>query len=203
MRRLDVVNRGFSGYNTTRALAVLPHFMPRPEQDRIRFMVCFTWRRPSRRAAMADLDTSRKTIFFGANDACLPGGSTGQHVPLKEYVQNLKKIVHHPSVQAQSARLLLITPPPVDEYASEAAESLQGLTTEVLRTAEHTKKYADACREVGENLGVAVLDIWSIIMDRAGWAPDRDLPGSKSAPKNTLLQDLLTDGKVKKKRRHP
>lgn len=95
----------------------------------------------------------------------------------------------------QNARLLLITPPPIDEYASEADQTLRGLT-EVLRTAEHTKKYADACREVGEDLDIAVLDMWSIIMDLAGWTPGRELPGSKTAPKNTVLQELLTDGKI-------
>ena len=50
IRRLDVINRGFSGYNTTQALAILPKFVPSPEQSRVRFML----------------------IFFGANDARLP-----------------------------------------------------------------------------------------------------------------------------------
>jgi len=36
------------------------------------------------------------TIFFGANDAALLGRtSERQHVPVEEYKENLKKIVHH------------------------------------------------------------------------------------------------------------
>lgn len=36
------------------------------------------------------------TIFFGANDAALSGrASERQHVPVEEYKENLRKIVHH------------------------------------------------------------------------------------------------------------
>ena len=36
------------------------------------------------------------TIFFGANDAALPGRtSQRQHVPVEEYRQNHKTIVNH------------------------------------------------------------------------------------------------------------
>lgn len=36
------------------------------------------------------------TVFFGANDAALSGRtSERQHVPLEEYKENLRKIVHH------------------------------------------------------------------------------------------------------------
>ncbi len=39
IRRLDVVNRGFSGFNTTQALRILPQIMPVPEEAKVRFMV--------------------------------------------------------------------------------------------------------------------------------------------------------------------
>lgn len=40
------------------------------------------------------------TIFFGANDAALLGRtSERQHVPIEEYRENLRKIVHHLKVQ--------------------------------------------------------------------------------------------------------
>lgn len=40
------------------------------------------------------------TIFFGANDAALLGRtSERQHVPIEEYKENLRKIVHHLKVQ--------------------------------------------------------------------------------------------------------
>lgn len=40
MRRLDVVNRGYSGYNTSQARVVLPQVLPPPALERVRLMVC-------------------------------------------------------------------------------------------------------------------------------------------------------------------
>ncbi|MCJ1469052.1 hypothetical protein MMC07_007684 [Pseudocyphellaria aurata] len=171
IRRLDVINRGFSGYNTSQALAVLPLFMPTVAQAQIRFMA----------------------IFFGANDACLPESSTHQHVPLGQYKQNLRDIIAHKVVTIQKPRIILITPPPVDEYCLEEPLSDQWIP-ERQRTAEHTKQYADACREVGAEIGVVVLDLWSIFMAHAGWKESEPLPGSKKAERNSVLGELLRDG---------
>ena len=136
-----------------------------------------------------------QAIFFGANDACLPGSSTGQHVPLDEYKQNIRDIVQHPSITAQNPRLILITPPPVDEYKLEES-GLVKRSTDPQRTAEHTKKYADACRQTGEELGVPVLDIWSIMMAEAGWKKGQPLVGSKKVSRNDVLDHLLVDGEL-------
>ncbi|MCJ1451137.1 hypothetical protein MMC28_001472 [Mycoblastus sanguinarius] len=171
IRRLDVINRGFSGYNTTQALQVLPSFMPKPEQARIRFMA----------------------IFFGANDACLPSSPTGQQVPLPQYIANLKLILTHPSVVAHQPRLILITPPPINEYQTEASDRIKGYAA-ALRSAEHTKKYADATREVGKESGVAVLDIWGVIMGMAGWEEGRPLVGSREVERSEVLEGLFVDG---------
>jgi len=137
IRNLDVINRGFNGYNTTQALKALPLFMPTLIQAKIRFM----------------------TIFFGANDAVLPDSPTHQHVPLQEYKENLRSLITHETIEAHQPRIILITPGPVDEYQFFARQ----------RTAEHTKLYADACREIGKELGVPVLDLWSVFMAEAGW----------------------------------
>ena len=102
-------------------------------------------------------------IFFGANDACLPRSQSSQHVPLERYKDNLQSIIQHPLVQIQHPRLILVTPPPVNEYAIGESDSAKGILWK-RRTAEHTKLYADACREVGQSLGVLVLDMWSRIM---------------------------------------
>ena len=170
-RRRDVIMRGFSGYSSAHAIKILPSFMPTVEQVRVSIMV----------------------VWFGANDACLKGCSTGQHVPLEQYVQNLKDIINHSSVKAQKPRILLITPPPVDEYTMEAVKYIEGVT-EVFRTAEITRKYADACRQVGEDLSLPVLDIWTIIQTKAGWKPGQRLPGSKDIPRSMVLGDLFRDG---------
>lgn len=66
--------RGYSGYNTRWALKVLERAFP--------------GRDDGGEAPIA------VTVFFGANDACLPDRcSAFQHVPLDEYKQNLRSIV--------------------------------------------------------------------------------------------------------------
>ena len=138
-----------------------------------------------------------KTIFFGANDACVPSSSTGQHIPLEEYVQNLKTLVDHSSVKAHSPHILLITPPPVDEYTLEGMDYMNNNgDTEVKRRAAVTKTYADACRKLGEELGIEVVDIWNTIVTKAGWTPGQPLPGSKDMPRSPVLGELFRDGEL-------
>ncbi|KAK1910870.1 hypothetical protein P3342_008750 [Pyrenophora teres f. teres] len=88
IRRLDIVNRGFSGYNTRQALQILPAIVPPPDQARIRFMA----------------------VFFGANDASLPDAPNKQHIPLDEFKANLRAIVSHPQIQAHDPRIILVSP---------------------------------------------------------------------------------------------
>ena len=96
-------------------------------------------------------------------------------------------------VQAHKPTVILITTPPIDEYQTEAADSLKGIKGKT-RTAEHTKKYADACRQVGKETGVMVLDLWTAMMTKAGWKPGEKLEGSKAVPINLILGDMLRDG---------
>lgn len=116
----------------------------------------------------------------------MPGGPTGQHVPLDQYKRNVQAILRHPLVSSHKARLILITPPPFDEHQ----------WGDGIRTAEHTKKYADACHQVGRELGVVVLDLWSVFMEKAGWKPGQPLAGSKAAERNDVLGNLLCDGRL-------
>lgn len=130
-------------------------------------------------------------MFFGANDAVLPPGD--QYVPLETYKESLKAIITHDAVRAQKTKILLLTPPPVNEYQLEPNALATGLRT-LTRTATNTKLYADACREVGNSLDTPVVDIWSAFMKEAGWKEGQPLAGSKSAPANENLAALLSDG---------
>jgi hypothetical protein len=98
------------------------------------------------------------------------------------------------SVGAHSPRLILITPPPVDTHKLLALANAAGMSSPG-RTAEHTKLYADACREVGTELGIAVLDLWGIMMEKLGWVEGDLLPGSLDLPQNATLKEFLHDGK--------
>jgi isoamyl acetate esterase len=130
-------------------------------------------------------------IFFGANDACLPGQS--QHVPLDQYCETLKLLCLHPSVAAHDPQIILVTPPPVNEYQLTILDALKGYTVPQ-RTAANTRRYADACRKVGEELNLPVVDLWHAFMSKAGWKEGEPLTGSQEVERNEVLQMLLQDG---------
>lgn len=69
--------RGYSGYNTRWALKILERVFPAGGVE-----------------GGEEEPPLAITVFFGANDACLPDRcSAFQHVPLDEYKQNLLSIV--------------------------------------------------------------------------------------------------------------
>lgn len=138
------------------------------------------------------LTKTQQTIFFGPNDACVPGHE--QHVPLEEYKENLKRIIQHPATQAQNPRIVLITPPPINEYQLEAFDS-EKENPHPSRTASLAKSYAEAAREVAASLNVPAADIWSAFMARVGWKEGQPLVGSRDLPNNDQFCSLFTDGK--------
>ena len=125
-------------------------------------------------------------IFFGANDSCVPGSE--QHVPLAEYKENLKRLVQHPAVREQNPKIIIITPPPINEYQLFQPDQPKG------RTAGHTKSYAEAAREMAASLGVPAGDVWSRFMHAAGWNEGQPLLGSRDIPNSEKLESLFTDG---------
>ncbi|QDS74736.1 hypothetical protein FKW77_000964 [Venturia effusa] len=172
IRRLDVVNRGFSGYNTDLALRVMHKAIPSASDANIRIM----------------------GLFFGANDSCLPTEVNNQCVPLPEFKCNMTKLLRHPNSSGHKARMFLITNPPVIEEMQYAIDKAKGYP--LRRTAENTKKYADAIRDLGREHSVPVVDLWSAIMLQAGWTPDLEgpLPGCMDAPRSDVLAKYLIDG---------
>ncbi|KAL1305872.1 hypothetical protein AAFC00_004022 [Neodothiora populina] len=172
IRRLDVINRGFSGYNTEQALKILPKFFPAPAQSRVRLL----------------------TIFFGANDARLPDTpGYPQTVLLEQFRKNIASIATQACVQAHNPQIIVITPPPVDERLCLQNDQQNGINVQ-RRTAANTAAYAEAVREVGSQLNLPVLDIWDAFMHEAGWQQGQALPGSSDIPQNEVLVRLLYDG---------
>ncbi|EAW06394.1 SGNH/GDSL hydrolase family protein [Aspergillus clavatus NRRL 1] len=168
-RQLDVINRGFGGYNTAHAIKVFPKFFPKPETATVRFM----------------------TIFFGANDATVPGNV--QHIPVETYKENLRQIIQHPATVAQNPRILILTPPPVNEYQLEGFDVAKE-THHPSRTVRQTELYSEAAREVAASLNIVTVDLWAAFMTAVGWKEGEPLIGSRDAPNNEKLQSLFTDG---------
>ncbi|KAG0259271.1 hypothetical protein DFQ27_004178 [Actinomortierella ambigua] len=177
-RRLDMINRGFSGYTTEEAIHLLPQFLPQGQtaeskQPKIQFL----------------------TIFFGANDACIPGSV--QHVPLERYERNLRALidmVHSPTspYYAPWTKIIVICPPVIDYERWRQHREEQGRPMD--RTVERSQQTAAKCAEVareyqaknGEGLAarlhqVDVIDTWNLMNDQI-------IAGNKT------LQDYLSDG---------
>lgn len=143
-RRADVVNRGFSGYNTRHALDVLPRMFDATGAAKQEMLFC--------------------TIFLGANDAALPGED--QHVPLEEFKSNLIRMVQ--SIRENSGQptipIILITPPPVDEKAWAA--HMQSFSAD--RKNHVSRTYGQSCLQVAAEHDCAVLDVYDLLGGDSG-----------------------------------
>ncbi|XP_055829496.1 GDSL esterase/lipase At5g62930 isoform X2 [Solanum dulcamara] len=150
-RKVDILNRGYGGYNTRWALFLLHHLFPLD----------------------APTPPVAATIFFGANDAALLGRtSERQHVPLEEYKENLRKMIQHFKKCSPSMLVLLITPPPIDEAGRfEYARSQYGDKAMQLpeRTNEVSGEYAKQCVELAKELGLPSVNLWSKMQETEGW----------------------------------
>lgn len=140
-------------------------------------------------------------IFFGANDATLPG--TVQHVPplkpltqvpLDTYASNLRQLLTCPLLKQHNPniKLLLITPPPICAY--RWGDRDKECNRPPQRTAEHTALYAAKAKSIAEELGIPHVDLWSGFLHAVGWKKGDPLIGSTHVPKNEKLGKLLPDG---------
>ncbi|KAI8670419.1 SGNH-hydro domain-containing protein [Fusarium keratoplasticum] len=168
VRRLDVLNRGFGGYNTNSALTLLPSFFPAVAPSRT----------VPRVAAM--------TVHFGANDSCSPGEP--QHCDLETFKSNIRHVLNWEGVRLHRTRLLLVTPSPVEEYR---------LPHDGKGRAERVAMYAQAIRDIGKKENVPVVDLWTAMIRTTGWKDggvDAVLPGSSSTSPSMDLGKLFYDG---------
>ncbi|KAJ6136400.1 hypothetical protein N7512_001560 [Penicillium capsulatum] len=110
-----------------------------------------------------------------------------------QFRDNLKSIIQHPATQAQNPRIMILTPPPVNEYQLEKFDADKN-TAHPSRTASLTKLYAEAAQEVGTSLGVPVVDVWAAFMASAGWKEGQPLIGSRDVPDLEEFNCLFTDG---------
>jgi lysophospholipase L1-like esterase len=171
-RVADVVNRGYSGYNTRWVRDLMtddPGLFP-----------------PRRDVALA-------VILLGANDAARPEGRKSAYATrVEEYEENLRWIVSRFVSEADETsytRVVLCTPPPIDEEERLRITTEQrGMPADLLdRDAERAAAYADAARRVGENTKVAVADLHAAFLKKGrGWEKALLSDGCTSTSKDRL-----------------
>ena len=99
-------------------------------------------------------------------------------------MENLKGINNDRLVSAHKTKVLLITPPPVNENQFFNDD----------RLAEHTKKYADASKSVAESENVPIVDLWTAVLTKAGWKEGEPLLGKRGVKGGEELEKYFLDG---------
>ncbi|KAI0180018.1 SGNH hydrolase [Hypoxylon sp. FL1284] len=177
IRYLDVVNRGFSGYNTANALKVLPQVFlpPSPSNPRVEYLL----------------------VLFGANDACIDIPTNNQRVPIEKYKENLVKIITHDHVKAHNPKILLVAPPPLDQIRITELDLANG-HPQATREAENSARYCEVVRTVAAETGVTLIDLQKAVMEKAiALTPDFDASGPLLGypnGKRGALEQLIPDG---------
>jgi lysophospholipase L1-like esterase len=137
--RVDILNRGCSGYTTDLALSV-----------------AFAWAFPP--SAPPSSPPVFVTVFFGANDAALT--NSVQHVPLERYVANLGVLIDKlRELFGPTLEILLVSPAPIDD-ALWAAHCRAQYGSETNRLVAVTRTYRDAAADVAARFKVTFVDLF-------------------------------------------
>ncbi|KAM0755302.1 SGNH hydrolase [Meredithblackwellia eburnea MCA 4105] len=128
-RRFDVLNRGFSGFNSTWGVHFGRQIFTHEEVTKIKLLI----------------------VWFGANDCLVPNEALGQANSLDQYLSNLRTII---SLVPATVPVILIPPPPFGPRgrAKHFGTMWKPEETKFERTVERCALYARKCVELGEEL---------------------------------------------------
>lgn len=136
-RRADILNRGFSGYNTDWGRLILPRLVSKEHLPDV------------------------VVVFFGANDAALAELNPHQHVPVERYWDNLGAMCDYLlDAGLPKTAIVLITPPPVHEEMW-MQHNLDKEWTRSDRLNSVTRLYAQAVEELGRERGIDTVHLYS------------------------------------------
>lgn len=137
-RKIDILNRGFSGFTTYEAVQMSDVFSQ--FGDNVKYI----------------------TIFFGANDAAMK--TSIQHVPLNLYEEYLNLIVSKAESICPNAKIIIISPPPVvDEKWVEYCQMKYPSSPVSIRTCDVTRMYSDVAVRVASTRGLRVIDTFKLM----------------------------------------
>ncbi|THH04560.1 hypothetical protein EW146_g10146 [Bondarzewia mesenterica] len=164
-RKFDVLNRGYSGYNTEWALPVL-------EQVRLR---------PPSNSAVGSSPDSMNNTTSRASDCSRSGlgpttracRGTSQHVPLSRFAENLRTMLRMITSASSpyympDTKIIFISAPPVNTYQRGADLAHRDPPRDLDRNFETTRTYAEEVVKLGEREGVPVVDAWTRLWEAAG-----------------------------------
>lgn len=134
----DVINRGFSGYNTKWIRDILPQIFPESSSSSTSHPL---------------LPVEFVTVLLGSND-CVTEGEP-QHVSLGDFARNLLQIVNWIHEHA-SQRVILMSPPPVnsEKWGNRSCRRLQ--------------HYAAVVEEISRRTNCVFLDLYQEMASHEG-----------------------------------
>ncbi|KAK4418941.1 GDSL esterase/lipase CPRD49 [Sesamum alatum] len=163
-RKADILLRGYSGWNSRGALQVLYQIFPKE----------------------AAVQPSLVIVYFGGNDAMHPHPSgLGAHVPLPEYLENMKKIYLHLKSLSEKTRIIFLTSPPVNE--AMIREHFGNAHDNQDRTNESCHIYAEALVGLCKQLDAKVVNLWTAIQQREDWATTCLTDGIHFSPEGSKI----------------
>ncbi|ONI24609.1 hypothetical protein PRUPE_2G249500 [Prunus persica] len=145
-RRADILLRGYFGWNSRRAVEVLDQVFPKD----------------------AAVQPSLVIVYFGGNDSMGSHSSgLGPHVPLPEYIDNMRKIASHVKSLSASTRTIFLSCPPVNEAIIRGSTS--GIFSEIVRTNELCQQYSEACIKLCQEMDIKVVDLFTAFQKTDDW----------------------------------
>lgn len=144
-RTCDVVNRGFSGYNTRWCVRMLPKVFKEFSVN----------------------DLAMVTIFLGANDSNL-SSNTRQHVPLEEYREHLLTMVETLQTTGVAKEKIVLISPPACDVEAWAADCLAN-DRECHKCNSAAGEYAKACVQAANEAGTGCVDLYTEMMMKKNW----------------------------------
>lgn len=144
-RKADIVLRGYAAWNSRRALQVLDKIFPKNAIEQPSLVI----------------------VYFGGNDCFHPFPSgLGPHVPLEEYVENMRKIAIHIMSLSDKTRIIFLSNPPINEAQIKINIDDFG---NPMRTNETSRIYSEACLNMCREMKIKAIDLWSAIQKRDDW----------------------------------
>ncbi|XP_074574439.1 GDSL esterase/lipase WDL1-like [Curcuma longa] len=146
-RKADILLRGYLGWNSRRAVQVVEEVFPKD----------------------AAVQPSLVIVYFGGNDSMDPHPSgLGPHVPLPEYVENMRKIATHLKSLSEKTRIIFLTSPPVNEEMFRGSR-IGPLLSQSVRTNELIWMYSEACIKLCKEMDIKFIDMFNAIQKRDDW----------------------------------
>lgn len=119
-------------------------------------------------------------------------------LPLEQYKANLRNIITHPNITAHAPKVLVVTPPPLDEIRTTELDTPRyGRSA---RQQARSAAYSQAARDVAAAVpGTVVIDLQKALTDYAiantpGWDASQPPLGSVEGGRRGYLEKLLPDG---------